>query len=109
MTQLTAAYARDRNVSKIVVGKPSRTRWQRLVLGSIVDTLVQGSGDIDVYVISGGREDGTPIVDQAGLDIPVMVLDDPSLPKDEPLIARVVASSVDGALAGTNTLSVTLR
>jgi CrtC N-terminal lipocalin domain/Lipocalin-like domain len=55
------------------------------------------------------REDGTPIVDQAGLDIPVMVLDDPALPKNEPLIARVVASSLDGSLAGTDTLTVTLR
>jgi two-component system sensor histidine kinase KdpD len=61
MSEALLAYARDRNVSKIVVGKPTRTRWQRLVLGSIVDVLVQGSGDIDVYVISGGREDGTPI------------------------------------------------
>ncbi|HEX2437577.1 MAG TPA: sensor histidine kinase KdpD [Methylomirabilota bacterium] len=61
MSEALLAYARDRNVSKIVVGKPSRTRWQRLVMGSIVDVLVQGSGDIDVYVISGGREDGTPI------------------------------------------------
>jgi len=61
MSEALLAYARDRNVSKIVVGKPTRTRWQRLVLGSIVDVLVQGSGDIDVYVISAGREDGTPI------------------------------------------------
>jgi two-component system sensor histidine kinase KdpD len=61
MSEALLAYARDRNVSKIVVGKPTRTRWQRLLLGSIVDTLVQGSGDIDIYVISGGREDGTPI------------------------------------------------
>jgi two-component system sensor histidine kinase KdpD len=61
MSEALLAYARDRNVSKIVVGKPTRTRWQRLLLGSIVDTLVQGSGDIDVYVISGGREEGPPV------------------------------------------------
>jgi two-component system sensor histidine kinase KdpD len=60
MSEAILAYARDRNVSKIVVGKPSRTLWQRILLGSIVDALVQGSGDIDVYVISGGREDGSP-------------------------------------------------
>src|SRR5918996_101549 len=57
MSDAILAYAHDRNVSKIVVGKPTRTRLQRVLLGSIVDTLVQGSGDIDVYVISGGRED----------------------------------------------------
>jgi two-component system, OmpR family, sensor histidine kinase KdpD len=61
MSEALLAYAHDRNVSKLVVGKPSRTRWQRLLFGSIVDTLVQGSGDIDVYVISAGREDGTPL------------------------------------------------
>jgi two-component system sensor histidine kinase KdpD len=58
MSEVILAYARDRNVSKIVVGKPSRSLWRRILLGSIVDALVQGSGDIDVYVISGGREDG---------------------------------------------------
>jgi two-component system sensor histidine kinase KdpD len=60
MSEAILAYARDRNVSKIVVGKPSRTLWQRILLGSIVDALVQGSGDIDVYVISGGREASSP-------------------------------------------------
>src|SRR5262245_48357828 len=57
MSDAILAHARNRNVTKIVVGKPRRTRLQRLVLGSIVDTLVQGSGDIDVYVISAARED----------------------------------------------------
>jgi two-component system, OmpR family, sensor histidine kinase KdpD len=61
MSETLLAYAHDRNVSKLVVGKPSRSRWQRALLGSIVDALVQGSGDIDIYVISGGREDGTPM------------------------------------------------
>ena len=55
------------------------------------------------------KEDGTPIVDQDGLDIPVMVLDDPALPKNEPLIARVVAKSVDGTLSGTATATITLH
>ena len=53
--------------------------------------------------------DGTPIVDQPGLDIPVMVLDDPALPKGEELVARVVARSLDGSISGTGTASVTLR
>ncbi len=61
MSEVILAFARDRNVTKIVVGKPRRTLWQRIVLGSIVDALVKGSGDIDIYVISGGREDDAPI------------------------------------------------
>ena len=55
MSETILAHARDRNVTKLVVGKPRRTRLQRFVLGSIVDALVQGSGDIDVYVISAAR------------------------------------------------------
>ena len=61
MSEALLVYAHERNVTKLVVGKPSRARWQRALFGSIVDALVQGSGDIDIYVISGGREDGTPL------------------------------------------------
>jgi two-component system sensor histidine kinase KdpD len=46
-------YARERNVSKIVVGKPDKPRWREMLSGSIVDTVVRHSGEIDVYVISG--------------------------------------------------------
>ncbi|HVP13927.1 MAG TPA: sensor histidine kinase KdpD [Terriglobales bacterium] len=47
------AYARERNVSRIVVGKPTRAPWLRALRGSLVDALVRGSGDIDVYIMSG--------------------------------------------------------
>ncbi len=50
------AFARRRNVTRLVVGKPQRRRWRRVLTGSIVDVLVEGSGDIDVYVIGGERE-----------------------------------------------------
>ncbi|MBI1752560.1 MAG: sensor histidine kinase KdpD [Acidobacteria bacterium] len=57
-------FARDRNITKIVVGKPSRPRWMELLLGSAVDDLIRHSGDIDVYVISGepGREPVAPLL-----------------------------------------------
>jgi len=45
--------ARQRNVTKLVVGKSARQRWKEILRGSIVDQLVQKSGDIDVYVIRG--------------------------------------------------------
>ena len=56
MSEEILAYARTRNVSKVVIGKPGRSFWKRIVLGSIVDALVQGSGEIDIYVVSGERE-----------------------------------------------------
>ncbi len=61
MSDEILAFARSRNVSKIVVGKPERPLWKRIAMGSIVDTLVQGSGEIDVYVISGDRDDSRPL------------------------------------------------
>lgn len=51
-------YARRRNVSKIVVGKPAHPRWKDLFFGSVRDELERGSGEIDVYVISGETQDG---------------------------------------------------
>jgi len=57
MSDEILAYAGTRNVSKIVIGKPTRGFWRRVFFGSIVDALVRGSGEIDIYVISG---DGTP-------------------------------------------------
>src|SRR5262249_48024689 len=50
------ALARERNVSRILVGKPTRPRWLQLLQGSVVNALVNGSEEIDVYVISGEGE-----------------------------------------------------
>src|SRR5438132_1417721 len=71
MREAILAFARDRNVTKIIVGKPTRQLWKRLLLGSIVDALVQGSGDIDIYVISGEREDASPIAPVRRREIPI--------------------------------------
>jgi two-component system sensor histidine kinase KdpD len=46
-------YARARNVSKIVLGKPTRPRWKHILYDSIREQLIEHSGDIDIYVISG--------------------------------------------------------
>jgi two-component system sensor histidine kinase KdpD len=47
------AYAAAHNVTRILVGKPSQNRWRDRVFGSTVDRLVRGSGEMDVYVITG--------------------------------------------------------
>ncbi len=53
-------YARGRNVTKIVVGKPKQTRWRELFRGSLVYELTRKCGDIDVYVISGDPQPAPP-------------------------------------------------
>jgi two-component system sensor histidine kinase KdpD len=46
-------YARKRNATKIVVGKPTHPRWHDLVRRSFLEDVVRQSHEIDVYVISG--------------------------------------------------------
>jgi two-component system sensor histidine kinase KdpD len=58
-------YARERNATKIVIGKPTHPRWRDLASPSFLDEVVRSSGDIDVYVISGAdtapaQASGTP-------------------------------------------------
>jgi two-component system sensor histidine kinase KdpD len=45
-------YARKHNITRIIIGKTLRPRWQEILFGSIVDQLIHKSGTIDVYVIS---------------------------------------------------------
>jgi two-component system, OmpR family, sensor histidine kinase KdpD len=54
-----ATFAHTRNVTRIVVGKPLRSRWLELLRGSIVDQVIRHSGDIDIYIISSNPEGAT--------------------------------------------------
>jgi hypothetical protein len=54
------------------------------------------------------RAGGTVVRAYPDLLVPVLVLDDPSLPTGEPLNVRVVAESCDGTLSGTATTRVEL-
>ncbi len=54
------AFARTRNVSRIVVGKPSRPGWLQIATGSLVGSLLHDSGDVDVYLLSGEDEGQEP-------------------------------------------------
>jgi two-component system sensor histidine kinase KdpD len=56
------AHARQRNVSKIVVGKPELTGWRDRHTRTIADNLIRGAGETDVYVISGEEPAAIPYV-----------------------------------------------
>ncbi len=62
-------HARVRNVSKIIVGKSIRPWWRRALGRSFVEVILDGSGDIDVYVIQ-GRSDATAVEPPSTLSSP---------------------------------------
>jgi two-component system, OmpR family, sensor histidine kinase KdpD len=54
-------YAESQNVTHIIIGKSSRSRWFEIVHGSVVHELVRRSGNISVHVIAGDAVGGEPI------------------------------------------------
>ncbi|MBP1625554.1 MAG: kdpD [Holophagaceae bacterium] len=50
------ALALRRNVTKILVGKPSKPRWVEFFAGSLLNDLIRASGAIDIHVIAGEGE-----------------------------------------------------
>jgi two-component system sensor histidine kinase KdpD len=54
-------YAQANNVTQIVIGKSTRTRWFEILHGSVVHDLVRRSGNISVHVIAGETITGEPI------------------------------------------------
>src|SRR4051794_32362405 len=47
------AFAHANNVTQIVIGKSTRSRWFEMMRGSVVHDLVRRSGNISVHVIAG--------------------------------------------------------
>ena len=50
------SFAHANNVTQIVIGKSSRSRWFELIRGSVVHELVRHSGNISVHVIAGDEQ-----------------------------------------------------
>ena len=53
-------YAARHNVTRIVVGKPTKSRWRELLRPPIVDQIIRLSGAIHVHVVSFKQELGRP-------------------------------------------------
>ena len=58
--QTILEYARRNNVSKIMVGKPLRPRWQEFIRGAMIESLLRQSSDIDVYVVASSDQPSLP-------------------------------------------------
>jgi two-component system sensor histidine kinase KdpD len=51
--QALVEYARDHNVTEIIVGKSHRAPWKETLFGSFILDVIHHAGDIDVYVVTG--------------------------------------------------------
>src|ERR1700733_13404985 len=54
-------YSQANNVTQVVIGKSTRSRWFEILHGSVVHDLVRRSGNISVHVIAGDQPPGKPI------------------------------------------------
>jgi two-component system sensor histidine kinase KdpD len=61
VSEAILAYARQRNVSRIVVGRPAHSRWRDRFRGSLLDEIVRGSGGIEVHVIAADATKGAAL------------------------------------------------
>ncbi len=52
VASVVLTYARSRNVSKLVVGKSTRSAFTRLILPGVIDDLTNQATDIDIHVVS---------------------------------------------------------
>ena len=50
------AYARSHSITKLIVGKTPKPRWREVLSGTLADQLIRHSGNIDVYVVTGDKE-----------------------------------------------------
>jgi two-component system, OmpR family, sensor histidine kinase KdpD len=88
----TVRYARKRNVTKIVLGKPTHARWLDTLRQSFLDDVVRLSNEIDVYVISGSPVDAATPAPR----------NDEATPKPLPAVGAAAAAAV---VTGTTLVS----
>ena len=49
-------YAKAHNITKIVVGKPLKSRWQEMLRSSVSAQIIRKSGHFDIHVVTGKGE-----------------------------------------------------
>ena len=54
------SYARSKNISRIIIGKPGKPRLREMLFGSFIDKLARKCGEIDLYLISGETDEESP-------------------------------------------------
>jgi two-component system sensor histidine kinase KdpD len=64
------SFARNQNVTKIVIGKRNHSRWREIFRRTLADELIRYSGEIDVYIISIIEETHKPVAPPPAPKIP---------------------------------------
>ncbi len=90
-------YARENNVTQIIIGKSTRTRWFEILHGSVVHDLVRRAGNISVNVIAGDELTGEPIPKKSVKTAETPIVFDPR-PYGFTLLAVGLAVAVSAAL-----------
>ncbi len=57
VSEVLISYAKKRNVTRIVIGKPTHSKIRDFVRGSLLDEVVRASATIDVLVTNGSEND----------------------------------------------------
>src|SRR3954465_6384691 len=70
-------YAQAHNVTQIIIGKSTRSRWFEILHGSVVHDLVRRSGNISVNVIAGDELTAEPLPHKSVKAAPPTVAFDP--------------------------------
>ena len=57
LSEAIIKFANERNIGKIVIGKPTRRGCKRFLLGSVVDDLIVDAHNINIYLLGSPRAD----------------------------------------------------
>lgn len=63
-------YARKHKITKVIIGRTTRSRWQEWLRGSFMDQLLRRSKEIDVYVVSEGFVKKEKTITQQSAKVP---------------------------------------
>jgi len=64
MSDAIIRFSNERNITKIVMGKPTRRGWKRLILGSLVDSLISDAHNINLYLLGSKKSDGEDALEE---------------------------------------------
>jgi two-component system sensor histidine kinase KdpD len=91
------SFARKQNVTHIVIGKSTRSRWFEILYGSVVHDLVRRAGNIGIHVIP-GEEASTPAADAKAAPVAEAAKPFDPLPYIAALLAIALALGIGKAM-----------